>query len=345
MVLLAGCSSKHQPRGGSVLDRVGALFWNQTERRVRAGIRVCIFFGLWGFGPALMHRLVGPAVTAAMGVDNRWLANILLDLLRLAVVLLALWFVARFVDHRAFVTFGFQFNRRWWVDLVFGMALGLLLMSAIFVVEWVAGWVTVTGFWVAPAGIPFYVAIWTPLMLFIVVAVAEEVLSRGNQVLNFTEGFRPLGFRRAVFVAWLLSSVIFGALHLSNPNSSWLSTLYLVLYGVFLGAGYVLTGQLAISIGLHFTWNLAQGAVFGFPVSGRPLGGASVMAVTQSGPALWTGGAFGPEAGLLGVSAALIGVALIVLWVKVRTQSISFEQLRANTFTRRLADHDREKST
>lgn len=326
-----------------MLGKVGALFWNQTERRVRAVIRVGIFFGLWGFGPALLHRLVGPAVTAAMGVDARWLANILLDLLRLAVVLIALLFVARFVDHRPFVTYGFRLNRRWWVDLAFGMALGVLLMSGIFAVEWAAGWVTVTGFWVAPAGIPFYVAIWTPLMLYVVVAIAEEVLSRGNQLLNFTEGFRPLGFTSAVFVAWLLSSAIFGALHVSNPNSTWLSTLYLVLYGVFLGAGYVLTGQLAISIGLHFTWNFAQGAVFGFPVSGRPLGGASVLAIAQSGPALWTGGAFGPEAGLLGVSAALIGMALIAFWVKAHTQRVSFEQLRANTFTLRLADQDREK--
>jgi uncharacterized protein len=326
----------------TALIRFETLFWNRTERRLRAGIRVCIYFGLWGFGPALLHSIVGPSLTLAMGVDLRWLASILLDLSRLVVVLLALWLVARFVDHRPLVAYGLRMDRRWWVDLVFGMALGLLLMTAIFVVEWAAGWVTITGYWSAPAGVPFFVAIWTPVLLFVVVAVAEEVLSRGNQLLNFAEGFRFLGFTVAVFVAWALSSLIFGALHVFNPNSTWLSTLYLVFYGIFLGAGYVFTGQLAIPIGLHITWNFAQGAVFGFPVSGRPLGGASMLSITQSGPTLWTGGAFGPEAGLLGISAALIGIALTILWVRLRTRQLSFAQLQANTFSQQLAEHHRE---
>lgn len=326
----------------TTLTRFETLFWNRTERRLRAGIRVLIYFGLWGFGPALMHVMVGPRLSLSMGAELRWLASILLDLLRLAVVLIALWIVARFVDHRPVVTYGLRLDRRWWVDLGFGMALGALLMTAIFVVQWAAGWVTVTGYWNAPAGIPFVVAIWTPLLLFVVVAVAEEVLARGNQLLNFAEGFRFWGFTPAVFVAWALSSLIFGMLHVFNPNSSWLSTLYLVFYGFFLGAGYVFTGQLAISIGLHFTWNFAQGAIFGFPVSGRALGGASVLSITQSGPMLWTGGAFGPEAGLLGVSAAIIGIALTMLWVKIRTRHISFAPLQANTVAQQLADHDRE---
>ena len=326
----------------TALIRFEWLFWNPTERRLRAGIRVCIYFGLWGFGPALLHVAVGPRLTLALGGDLRWLASILLDLLRLAVVLFALWLVARFVDHRPFVAYGLRIDRHWWVDLVFGIALGMLLMTAIFAVELATGWVTVTGYWSAPAGVPFVVALLTPLLLFVVVAVAEEVLARGNQLLNFAEGFRLWGFTLAVLIAWALSSLIFGALHVFNPNSTWQSTLYLVLYGIFLGAGYVFTGQLAISIGLHFAWNFAQGAVFGFPVSGRPLGGASILAITQSGPTVWTGGAFGPEAGLLGVVAALIGIALTILWVKIRTRHSSFARLQANTFAPQLAEHQRE---
>ena len=73
------------------------------------------------------------------------------------------------------------------------MALGAVLMGAIFTVEWLLGWVDVTGFWSAPPGVPFVVAILAPLVLSIVVAVSEELLARGNQLLNFAEGFRLLG--------------------------------------------------------------------------------------------------------------------------------------------------------
>jgi len=73
------------------------------------------------------------------------------------------------------------------------------------------------------------------------------------------------------------------------------------------------TGRLSTAIGLHVTWNLCQGAVFGFPVSGDKEG-ASLLGIQQGGPTLMTGGAFGPEAGLMGVLASLAGIVLLLLW-------------------------------
>jgi membrane protease YdiL (CAAX protease family) len=313
-----------------VLRATGALFWNEAEGRLRAGVRVCIFFGLWGFGPAVLHLLLGHWVRLLAGARGQWLASIYLDLLRLCAVLVAALIVARLVDRRPLRDWGFHFDRGWWRDLVFGMLLGAALMGAIFAVQWRLGWVSVTGFWSAPAGIPFAAAILAPFVLAIVVSVAEELLARGNQLLNFAEGFRFLGLRPAVLLAWLLSSLIFGLLHVSNPNSSWLSTGYLVFYGAFLGIGYVLTGELALPIGLHFTWNFVQGSILGFPVSGRPLYMVSVLDTQEDGPDLWTGGAFGPEAGLLGLLAGLIGIVFIVLWVRFHARVISFDRLAAN---------------
>jgi membrane protease YdiL (CAAX protease family) len=261
---------------------------------------------------------------------SQWLASIYLDLLRLLTVLAAAYVAARWIDRRPLADWGFHLDRRWAADLCFGMALGAGLMGAIFAVQWSLGWVAITGFWSAPAGAPFGAAILAPLVLAVVVAVAEELLSRGNQLLNLAEGFRFLGLRPAVLLAWLLSSLVFGGLHVSNPNSSWLSTGYLVFYGAFLGAGYVLTGELALPIGLHFTWNFVQGSVFGFPVSGRPLYMVSVLDTQQAGPDLWTGGAFGPEAGLLGLLAGLLGLAAILWWVHRQERVISFDRLAAN---------------
>jgi membrane protease YdiL (CAAX protease family) len=312
------------------LRDIGALVWNEKEGRLRAGIRVCIFFGLWGFGPAVLHRLLGGWVRLLAGERGQWLAGIYLDLLRLFAVLLAALIVARFVDRRPLPDWGFHIDRRWWLDMLFGMALGAVLMGAIFTIEWWFGWVDVTGFWSAPPGVPFAAAILAPLTLAIVVSIAEELLARGNQLTNFAEGFRFLGLRWSILLAWATSSIIFGLLHVSNPNSSWLSTGYLAFYGAFLGIGYVLTGELALPIGLHFTWNFVQGSVFGFPVSGRPLYMVSVLDTQQAGPDLWTGGAFGPEAGLLGLFAGMIGIGAIVLWVRFHARVISFDRLAAN---------------
>jgi hypothetical protein len=133
-----------------------------------------------------------------------------------------------------------------------------------------------------------------------------------------------MGPRRALVLAWLISSLAFGTAHATNPNATMLSTFNIVLAGLMLSLPYLLTGQLAISIGLHATWNLFQGNVFGFPVSGSAPR-RRLLNLDQGGPELWTGGAFGPEGGLLAVVWMLIGCGLIVLWLKRRRQHLGLQ--------------------
>jgi hypothetical protein len=101
-----------------------------------------------------------------------------------------------------------------------------------------------------------------------------------------------------------------------------LGTLSIMLGGLLLSLPYLLTGELAIPIGLHLTWNLFQGTVYGFPVSGN-VPTRRLLDVQQGGPDLWTGGAFGPEAGLLADLWILIGCGLILLWVKWRRKRLT----------------------
>ena len=128
----------------------------------------------------------------------------------------------------------------------------------------------------------------------------------------------PLGPRGAILATTLLTSMVFGMLHAGNPNASPISTFNITIAGVLLATGMLLTGELAIPFGLHIAWNFFQGNVFGFPVSGGDVRGATFISVLQGGPDLWTGGAFGPEAGLLGLSVTLIGILLTGLWVRWR---------------------------
>lgn len=318
---------------------VKTLFWNREQCRLRAFWRLLIQGLLFVIGivalalavgvAALVWLLVQPGGASRLGSDPAVLAAMLAaqPAIRalsaagtLGVTLASVWLAGRFLDRRRFAAFGFHLGRAWWLDLGFGLALGALLMVGIFLVECTQGWVTLTGTLQAPAsGQPFLLAIAMGLVAYIAVGIYEELLSRGYQLLNLAEGLnlRPLGPRGGLLLAWFLSSAIFGLLHASNPNATAASTASLVLAGLFLGLGYVLSGELAVPIGLHITWNFFQGNVFGFAVSGTDAG-ASFIAIAQGGPDLWTGGLFGPEAGLLGVGAILVGSLLILLWVRCR---------------------------
>jgi uncharacterized protein len=242
-------------------------------------------------------------------------------------VLLTVWLAGRFLDRRSFADFGFHLGGGWWLDLFFGMALGALLMTVIFLVELGFGWITVTGAFHTPVpGTPFVLALIPPTTIFLCVGVYEELLFRGYQLRNAAEGLNlpAVGPRKAVILAWILSSAFFGYLHANNPNATLLSTVNIILAGLMLGLGYVLTGELAIPIGLHISWNFFQGNVFGFPaVSGFKPVGLTFLSTNQSGPELWTGGSFGPEAGLLAPAAMILGSLLIALWVRLRSGKVA----------------------
>ncbi len=313
------------------------VLWNAEQRRLRAFWRLVLQTLLLELGGVLLGTAAGVLLTswflaqpgsAALRSDPTALAQALsalpvVPLINSAVALLtvlgSVWVAGRFLDHRRFADFGFHLSRAWWMDLAFGLALGAVLMALIFLVEWAAGWVQVTGTLRPSGGLPFLPSFLLALAVYIAVGFYEELLSRGYQLRNTAEGLNwgRLGPRGGIVAAWVISSIIFGALHGANPNATWGSSIALVVAGLFLGLPFILTGELALSIGLHITWNLFEGNVFGFAVSGTSVG-ASFISIAQGGPAVLTGGAFGPEAGLVGILAAAVGGALVILWVRWR---------------------------
>ena len=155
-------------------------------------------------------------------------------------------------------------------------------------------------------------------MSLISVGFAEELFSRGYHLRNMAEGFHfgRISPKLAILLALILSSSIFGIAHASNPNATFVSSFNIAIAGIFLGLGLILLDELAIPIGLHITWNFFQGNVFGFPVSGKSTIGGTFLKIEQSGPVWFTGGAFGPEAGVIGLIAMGIGMVAIVLYAR-----------------------------
>lgn len=300
-------------------------FWNRNERRLRAGWRILIHFAGWVFTYGLIQLATGGPLAALVYDRVPDLTDLADRMVAQAATLLLFifltWAVATFIDRRPYKELGLQFDRAWWHDLCFGLVLGAVVISLLFGVEYWLGWVEIEAvFFVEVATLPFAIALLGPLMVFLVIGITEELLFRGHQLRNLAEGLhsRWVNPKAAVVAGWAISSALFGLFHVFNPHADWFSTLNLAILGLMFGLGFVLTGRLGLPIGLHITWNFFMGNVFGLPVSGNDFTSASVFMVRQSGPVLWTGGPFGPEAGLSGLLAIAITCWAIVLWVRFR---------------------------
>ncbi len=147
--------------------------------------------------------------------------------------------------------------------------------------------------------------------LFLLVGTGEEIMFRG--VL-----FRWIDEKWGYVAALIVSSVIFGLIHISEPSATlWSSLAIAVEAGLLLGAAYKYSETLWLPIGIHWAWNFTQGNIFGFSVSGNNAG-VSLLKSTVIGPDWLTGGSFGAEASVI---APLLGLLLSAwyIWKIIRS--------------------------
>jgi hypothetical protein len=279
------------------------ILFSPNEPRFRAGWRILAHFGMM-FGAAIVLT-VGVIIVHLLGVQN--LTSLLVNQLALFVAInLSVPFARWLLDQRSFVSLGFG-RQHALPDVLAGIVIAGLIMGAIFLAEWRLGWLSVEAVsWpLDPDGLS-ELGVW--FLIFVIVGWQEELLARGYWLQNIAEGLNlPLGV--------LLSSAMFALMHISNPSVSWIAIMGLFFAGLFLASGYLFTRQLWLPIGLHIGWNFFEGNVFGFQVSG--LETFRLIHVAVNGPEWWTGGAFGPEAGLIVLPAMALGVALMWGYVRV----------------------------
>jgi membrane protease YdiL (CAAX protease family) len=180
-----------------------------------------------------------------------------------------------------------------------GMILGAALFSTVFATLAIGGYVRHAGFR-SFTGLP------TQLAMSLGAAVGEELVFRGGI-------FRIAEQRLGTAAALAVSGVLFGLLHAANPGATAVSTVAIAVEaGALLGMVYSASGSLWLPMGLHFGWNFTEGGIFGAAVSGGQTQG--LIDSVLSGPALVTGGAFGPEASVIAVAVCLAATALVGLW-------------------------------
>ncbi len=296
----------------NIISSFSGIFWNKEQHRPRMFWRLAIYVSLLTILIILAEIIFGDS--------NVLSSNLSLSIAVLLVVLATTVMVGKWIDRRRIEDFGFIPSLAWWKEFLFGFGLGALLMGMVFLFGLITGSITLQGYFSgASLERGFIFEFLRALIFCIFVGIYEEILVRGYIFVNLAEGLKMnrIDNKRVLLLAFFISSLIFGLMHILNPGTSWISTLNISIAGIFLGLGMVLTGRLGLSIGLHISWNLFQGNVFGFPVSGVNFG-ATLIETNLTGPEWFTGGGFGPEAGVIGLAAMLIGSILILFWMRKR---------------------------
>jgi membrane protease YdiL (CAAX protease family) len=212
-------------------------------------------------------------------------------------VALATFVMTRFVNRKPFSAVGLAMHSGAFRDAAMGCLLGFLMMAGIFTVEYGLGFLNVSLRNLAPFDVLKIGA--RSLLLFALSAVFEEFTFRGYLFQTLIQGISFLP-------ATLLFALFFAFAHVWNPNVSLFGLVNVGVAGILLSIAYMKTRCLWLPIGLHFSWNFSQTTVFSFPTSGIEFSGRSLLDLTQSGPVWITGGAFGPEGGILATLALVV---------------------------------------
>lgn len=245
---------------------------------------------------------------------GRVLGLAIIGSVNLGLVLLA-W---RWLERKRLSDLWLDFSRKAWRPLGLGLAFGLAEVTAVVAALAALGALDVRwGLAALSSGAAAKAFGW--LLASVVLApVVEEILNRGYWFQNLRRGWGE-------GVAVGVPAALFGALHLLNPNPSWLGALNIAIGAVGFAVGMICFRSLLFPIGWHAAWNFAQFFIAGLPNSGfsvqaMGVSGATLLTSRPLGSSWLTGGEFGIEASLVDTVAVLsLTIALLVRARRQRT--------------------------
>jgi membrane protease YdiL (CAAX protease family) len=279
-----------QLRGIAMKQLIKTIFINRWNQ-VRSGWKIGLILVVYVILISIWRVFFPTAISTDLGFN-------MVDTLILFGIIFV---VLHWIDRKRLKDIGFTDIRRHFRGLGFGLVLGAVSIAVIFVVLAMSGQIVVKR---ADFNYDVWISLGNGLLLFALVGLKEEILSRGYCLFVFRQ-------MRRLWLAVLLSSIFFTLFHATNPNLQVVGLLNIFLAALLFSFMTVKTGNLWMAIGFHITWNYFQGTVFGFPVSGIQLNSLYHIQIRYHN--LLTGGLFGLEGGL--PATGILLASFIVVWL------------------------------
>ncbi|MBN1810631.1 MAG: CPBP family intramembrane metalloprotease, partial [Anaerolineae bacterium] len=191
------------------------------EGRLHPLVRVLAYF----LALAAINRIAFAGVAAVLPTAPYWLLSLLEGGAYLAGVLLLTWAFCRYLDRKPMVSLGLG-KRGWLSNTVTGLGLGGGLIFLVFAVMLAAGWLTVEPSWLSL--LPFLASVlsWAAL------SFVEELTFRGYIMQGLAKAW-------AIPIAVVVSSLLFGMVHIIDPNVQLLAILNICVAGLFFAVAYL----------------------------------------------------------------------------------------------------------
>ncbi|MBA3682592.1 MAG: CPBP family intramembrane metalloprotease [Bacteroidetes bacterium] len=234
-------------------------------------------------------------------------------------VILSLLIQIKFLDRSSFEKYGLKINKLWINDFLFGSFISFIQLVLFFIIMYLSENLEFVDYFVTSApDYSFLEGFLSEMYGLLIGGVIEELFFRAFLFYIIYEALKTIikdPTKRAIFMMFIISP-LFGLAHLGNNGATLISTINLMFDAMMMCLPFLITGRLGMSIGIHFAWNLIQGSVFGFAMSGN-IAKATIISVNMPDN-LFTGGVFGPEGSVLLVVLDLIAVVLILYWKKLK---------------------------
>jgi membrane protease YdiL (CAAX protease family) len=301
------------------------IFVNSKERRLKAGWRILLFLLIFYAFSSLIF-IVRPLLGSVTKTEFLEDYSLIIVAILAFGATISVFLSRKLLDKKSFVSLGIKWHSQSIKDLVFGFILSGLMAALFFLTLLLFGLLDFNGVnfqesnlnnsfdFVQFMSIVTFGSILLMLLENILVGYWEELVFRGYIFQNIVEG---LGMVTAI----VISCLIYGLIHYTNPNATILSSAIIIGFGFLRIYGYLSTKMLWLSIGMHIGWNFFQGPVFGFAASGHKQATLLQHSFLSEKQYL-TGGEFGPEGSIL-IIPILILTLFVMKWYSEKSYPIN----------------------